>query len=65
MPRVSTRLSDRLVNMRIEEKSAEANYLNAKLIREIAEIAVQEYKEGVLVAGKLSVEGEIRLAGAT
>ena len=44
-PRGGFRLSDRLVNMRIEEKSAEANYLNAKLDREVAEIEVQEYKE--------------------
>jgi RND family efflux transporter MFP subunit len=42
-------LRDRLVNQRITTKSAEANYRNAKLAREVAEIALVEYKEGFYV----------------
>ncbi len=43
----SAALKDQLVNQRITTKAAEANFLNAKLAREIAEIAVKEYVEGV------------------
>ena len=32
-------------------KSAEANYQNAKLTREVAQIAVIEYTEGIFVQG--------------
>jgi hypothetical protein len=53
---------DDLVNMRIEQKSAEAAYENAKLSREVAEIAVIEYKEGILVQGQATLDGEIKLA---
>jgi RND family efflux transporter MFP subunit len=42
----SAALKDRLVNQRITTRSAEANYKNAKLTREVAEIAVKEYVEG-------------------
>jgi HlyD family secretion protein len=41
----SAALRDQLVNQRITTKSAEANYLNARLAREVAEIAVMEYKD--------------------
>jgi HlyD family secretion protein len=58
----SAALRDQLVNQRITTKSAEANYLNAKLTREVAEIAVKEYKEGVYVQDLQTVEGEIKLA---
>jgi RND family efflux transporter MFP subunit len=58
----SAALSDQLVNQRITTKSAEANYLNAKLTREVAEIAVTEYVEGVYVQELQSVDGEIALA---
>ena len=40
---------DQLANQRITTKSAEANYLNSKLTREVAEIVVREYVEGILV----------------
>ena len=43
----SAALSDQLVNQRITTKMAEANFLNAKLMREVAEIAVTEYIEGI------------------
>ena len=50
------------INQRITTKSAEANFQNAKLTREVAEIAVSEYKEGVYVQDLQTVEGEIKLA---
>ena len=43
----SAALKDQLINQRITVKSAEANYENAKLAREVAEIAVVEYSEGI------------------
>ncbi len=58
----SAALKDQLVNQRITTKSAEANYKNAKLTREVAEIAVKEYVEGVFVQELQSVNGEIALA---
>jgi RND family efflux transporter MFP subunit len=58
----SAALKDQLVNQRITTKSAEANFLNARLTREVAEIAVREYKEGVFVQDKQTVDGEIKLA---
>jgi HlyD family secretion protein len=58
----SAALRDQLVNQRITTKSAEANYLNARLTREVAEIAVKEYVEGVYVQDLATVEGEIKLA---
>ena len=58
----SAALSDQLVNQRITTKSAEANFKNALLTREVAEIAVKEYVEGVYVQEKQSVDGEIALA---
>ena len=43
----SATLKDQLVNQWITVKSAEASYENAKLAREVAEIAVVEYAEGI------------------
>ena len=43
----SAALNDQLVNQKITTKSAEANHENAKLTREVAEIAVVEYEEGI------------------
>jgi hypothetical protein len=50
---------DRLVNLRIDASKAEAEYLNAKLGREVAEIAVKEYSEGIFVQDLATVEGEL------
>jgi len=50
------------VNQRITVKSAEANYENAKLAREIAEIAVVEYEEGIFKQDHATVVGEVKLA---
>ena len=41
-----------------------AAYQNAKLTREVAEIANVEYKEGIFVQDLEDVEGDIRVAGA-
>ncbi len=43
----SAALKDQLVNQRIRTKSAEANFLNAKLAREVAQIALGEYTDGI------------------
>ena len=43
----SAALKDQLINQRITTKSAEAAFQDAKLAREVAEIAVREYTEGI------------------
>ena len=58
----SAALKDSLTNQQITTKSAEANYENAKLTREVAEIAVTEYVEGIYKQELATVEGEIKLA---
>ncbi len=58
----SAALRDSLVNQKITTESAKANFSNAKLTREVAEIAVIEYKEGIYVQDLATVEGEIKLA---
>jgi len=58
----SAALNDQLVNQRITTESAKANYSNATLTREVAEIAVVEYVEGIFVQDKATAEGEIKLA---
>jgi HlyD family secretion protein len=60
----SASLKDQLVNQKITTKSAEANHENAKLTREVAEIAVVEYVEGIYKQDESTVEGEIKLAEA-
>ena len=58
----SAPLRDQLINQRITTKSAEANFQNAKLTREVAEIAVVEYEQGIYIQDLATVEGEIKLA---
>jgi HlyD family secretion protein len=58
----SASLKDQLVNQKITTKSAEANHENAKLTREVAEIAVVEYEEGIYKQDLSTVDGEIKLA---
>ncbi len=48
--------------LQIAIASAQADYLNARLTREVAEIAVTEYTEGILKPDLETVEGEIALA---
>jgi hypothetical protein len=43
-------------------KGAEANYLNAKLTREVAELALKEYDAGIYRQDLQTVNGEIALA---
>jgi hypothetical protein len=50
------------VSLRIRTMQAEADYLNAKLAREVAEIEVREYEVGIRVQEESSIEVEIRLA---
>ena len=46
----------------IAARKAEAEYNNARLAREIAEIAVLEYEEGIVFQDIATVDGEIKLA---
>jgi HlyD family secretion protein len=55
-------LKDRLVNQEIATRNAEAAYQNARLSREVAEIAVEEYKIGIFQQDLQTIEGEIALA---
>jgi hypothetical protein len=54
--------SDQLVNLEISAKSAEANFENAKLTREVAAVAIVEYEEGEFIQDKETLEGERLLA---
>lgn len=58
----SASLRDQLTNQKIATQGAEAAYQNAKLTREVAEIAVKEYKEGIYIQDKATIMGEIKLA---
>jgi len=58
----SASLKDQLVNQKITTESAKANYGNATLTREVAEIAVVEYVEGIFIQDQATAEGEIKLA---
>jgi len=58
----SAALKDQLVNQKITTESAKANYGNATLTREVAEIAVIEYEEGIFKQDFATAEGEIKLA---
>ncbi len=61
----SAALKDQLVNQRITVKSAEANYENAKLAREVAEIAVVEYSEGIYKSEMKVLKDAITAAQST
>jgi hypothetical protein len=56
------RLEDQLVNQQITTKGVEAAYLNARLTREVAEIAVKEYSEMTFPQDKETAEFEVRLS---
>jgi len=58
----SASLRDQLTNQRIAIQAVEATYLNAKLTREIAELATKEYEEGTYLSDKFTIQGEIKLA---
>jgi hypothetical protein len=58
----SASLRDQLTNQRITTQSAQAALQNARLTREVAEIAVTEYEQGIYVSDKSTIQGEIKLA---
>ena len=58
----SASLKDQLVNQMITEKSAATAYENAKLTREVAELAVLAYDEGTLPHERTAVNGAIIVA---
>jgi len=58
----SASLRDQLTNQKIATQGAEASFQNAKLTREVAEISVKEYEEGIYIQDKATIEGEIKLA---
>ncbi len=60
----SASLRDQLINQKITTQGAESTYRNAMLSREIAQIALKEYQEGVYPLNKATVLGEIKLAEA-
>lgn len=58
----SAALRDQLNNQKITTQGAEAAYQQSKLTREVAEIAVREYEEGIYTQEKATINGEIKLA---
>jgi RND family efflux transporter MFP subunit len=58
----SAALRDNLTNQEIATKRAEADYEQAKKTREVAEIAVKEYVQGIFPQDEQSAEGQIKLA---
>jgi HlyD family secretion protein len=60
----SSALQDNLKNQKIATLGAEAAFKNAELTRQVAEISVREYKEGIFKQEWETVQGEIALAEA-
>jgi RNA polymerase sigma factor (sigma-70 family) len=58
----SAPLRDRLSNVEIAIQAAEAEYQNARVEREVAELAVKEYEEGTSKHELTTVKGEVALA---
>ena len=58
----SASLRDQLVNQRISAKSAEAEFENARLTREVAEIAALQYVEGTFRQEQTTLQNEIAAA---
>jgi RND family efflux transporter MFP subunit len=54
-----------LTNQMIASQSADAAFQNAVLTREVAEIALKEYEEGIYLQDRSAVLGEIKLAEET
>ena len=55
----SASLRDQLVNQRISTKSAEADFENAKLARQVSEIAVEQYVKGTFRQEQNTLRNEI------
>jgi hypothetical protein len=60
--RAQADVSDLAINQKTIVKSAAAEYENAKLKREVAEIGVVEYEEGIFIQDRATAEEELRLA---
>ena len=60
--RSQANVRDLIINQEITAKSAAANYENAKLTREVAEIAIVEYEQGIFIQDELTADGELKLA---
>jgi hypothetical protein len=60
----TARLRDQAIRLPFDVKRAESEYLNAKLAREVAEIAFKEYTEATSVVEKATRDGELKLAKA-
>jgi HlyD family secretion protein len=58
----STELKERLATQELVVRGAEADVHGARIAREVAALAVTEYKEGIFVSEHASVSGEIKLA---
>jgi HlyD family secretion protein len=58
----SAALRDRLPNQQINELSAQANYENARLSREVAEVAKTEYVEGLYIVELTEYQMDIKNA---
>jgi hypothetical protein len=54
--------SDAIVTQKIAASSANADYENAKLTREIAEIAILEFEHGIFKQDQATLKGELVLA---
>ncbi len=55
-------IKDRLANQKTTAVAAEAGYQSAKLTREVAEIAIAEYTEGIFKQDRETVLGELKRA---
>ena len=58
----SAALRDQLWNQKIVAQVAEAAYNNARLTREVAEIAVVEYEQGIYPQDMQTIQGEVKRA---
>ncbi len=58
----SSSLEDQLTNQQITTESAFSNYTQAKLTREVAEQAIEEYEQGVYLQERQQIEGDVKLA---
>ncbi len=60
----SASLRDQLINQQITTKSAEANFQNAKLTREAAQINLQSYVDDLFPRERREAEGDMKIAQA-
>ncbi|MGP0068612.1 MAG: sigma-70 family RNA polymerase sigma factor [Isosphaeraceae bacterium] len=60
----SAAIQDQLLGQRVVVESARAEYQNARLTREVAEIAVVEYQEGIFLSELQDIVGDIQIAEA-